>query len=362
MSTSDVLTLNDLTPVSGVELAARVAEAGRSLIRSGGRRPKKIKPFIADFIELLEGRRAGHMGKWEYSNGGMKIWADFLATYEPYYVPRDDRAIIEQCASVSANILNHSDIKKVTLVCRGPGTQFDAKEGALIRAFQVAGIEVAKVVYIDVSASALNQSVKEGKALLPSAEHQKIQADIFDPETKHQYDVVGTEIGTCFGLTPMNAEGRNDADKPTTSIEANLSGIRGQMKKGSHFIATYDHNDDGEQIEAAYAGQTDFAKHMLAHHLGWKNGMDDIDFLVEFNETSRILAHGFRFNEERTFEVGDRLRTIPAGTTLWFNNSVKLGKDETEACHEHAGFDYLLKERAILAANQRHGYHHTIAA
>ncbi len=208
---------------------------------------QKVSPFQRAWLELFEGRKAGHMGAFEYANGGMKLWDQFLAengTYDRYYIPLEEQALVERCAHMSANLLKAAKTMKVTLVSRGPGTKFASKEGALVRAFGVAGIEVAKVVYIDVSKPALNQSMKEGKLLLPNADHEIITGDIFDPDTRHKYKVVGTEVGTCFGGTPMNAYGRHDMEPPYSAVEENLSGIRGQQRKGSHFIASYDHNQD----------------------------------------------------------------------------------------------------------------------
>lgn len=327
---------------------------------------QKVPAFHKAWLELFEGRKAGHMGAFEYANGGMKLWDKFLAengTHDRYYIPLEEQALIERCAHMSANLLKAAKTMKVTLVSRGPGTKFASKEGALVRAFGVAGIEVAKVVYIDVSKPALNQSIKEGKLLLPHAEHEIISGDIFDPETRHKYKVVGTEVGTCFGGTPMNAYGRHDMEPPYSAVEENLSGIRGQQRKGSHFIASYDHNQDQETVEAAYAGQTEFAKHMLEinQHLGMDTS--NVDFVVEFNKGTGILAHGFRFNEDKSFEVGGRVRKIDAGTTLFFNNSVKFDQHQTATCYAHSGYSYakLEEDNPVMADNGRMGYHHTLA-
>jgi uncharacterized SAM-dependent methyltransferase len=358
----------DLIMDGGLNTSANNGGATRGNPSSGKIIPmQKIPPFHKAWLELYEGRKAGHMGAFEYANGGMKLWDGFLfknGTHDRYYIPLEEQALIERCAHMSANLLEAAKTLKVTLVSRGPGTKFSAKEGALVRAFGVAGIEIAKVVYIDVSKPALNQSMKEGKALLPDAEHQAIVGDIFDPETKNQYKILGTEVGTCFGGTPMNAYGRHDMAPPLSAVEGNLSGIRGQMRKGSHFIAVYDHNQDKKTIEAAYAGQEEFAKHMLEieQHLGMNT--DDIDFVVEFNPDSKILAHGFYFQKETPFVAAGRHRVIEAGTTLYFNNSVKLTETDTASCYEHSSFGYVDLEEGnpIMAGNGRMGYHHAIAS
>ena len=264
-------------------------------------------------------------------------------------------------ASLLLEVDKIKEDKKITLVSRGPGLKFHAKEGALIRAFNVAGIDIAKVVYIDSSKKALDKSVKDGMTLLPKAEHEVIQADIFDPETKKQYTVAGLEVGTCFGLTPMNAEGRNDASPPLTSIENNISGIRNQMEKDAHFIAVYDHNNDASSLETSYLPADKFLKNMLAYHFE-KDDLSNVEYVNKFNPKSYILGHAYKFDKDETFNVGGKEVKVASGVTLWFNNSVKLSKELTEQCHEHVQFSYPRIEKSIMAINNRLGYHHLIAS
>lgn len=326
----------------------------------------KLSPFESDFAALIEGKRFGHMGMWEYSNGGMKLWDEFLRTHsDEYYVPIRERALINRYSNASANAIAQAmkaqGHNKITLVSRGPGTQFEAKEGSLIAAFKAAGIEIAKVVYIDHSRLALNKSESEGRRLLPKAKHETYKGDMYDPTMARKYRVEGMEVGVAFGLTLMNAEGSHTASSaPLTSVQEQFKAIAAQQSKGSHFIAAYDHNEDKAIIERAYAGQTDFAKHMLAHHLGWDADMlSSIDFDVEYNPVSRILAHAFRFQSDAEFDFAGHIRTPEAGTTWWFNNSVKLSKEQTEACHENVGYSYVFQgEKALMDDQGIMGYHH----
>lgn len=348
------------------------ATAHLSLVSKGGEptvpnkprhkpRPLFMHEFALDFVKLIEGSRVGHLSRYEYANGGMILLEEFLRSSPNYYIPNAEKALIQRCASASASLLNEQEVKKITLVTRGPGTLFEAKEGSLILAFQEAGIEIAKVVYIDASKVALNRSRKEGEQMLPNAKHEIYQQDIFDPKTKDFYKIEGVEVGVCFGLTPMNAEGWYDAASPPLSaVQKNLTGIRGQMKKGAHFIAAYDHNADKESLESMFDGRDEMAKHMLEYHLGWKD-LDDIKLVAKYGESSQILSHGFHFSKDRKFELGGT-REIKAGTTLWFNNSVKLSRQLTEECNERVGFSYPSQERVIMAHNNRLGYHHTIAS
>ncbi|MCI5060569.1 MAG: L-histidine N(alpha)-methyltransferase [Alphaproteobacteria bacterium] len=303
------------------------------------------------------------MGKYEYANGLMRLWSHFLSNNKEYYVLHEEEDLIRRCAQVSANLIAAKNIKTITLVSYGPGTKFKAKEGELIKAFKKAGIEIAKVIYVDKYKSALNKSSKEGRKLLPNAIHEKIQGDIFDPSSRKRAGIVGAEVGTCFGLTPMNAEGFGDVMPPVSAIEKNLKGLRAQMSKGAHFIATYDHNTDKASIEKSYAGRSEHAKGLLSKYLRWSDeDLRDVDFVVKYNPRSYIAAHGFHFKKNMRFELGDgRSRHVKDGITLWFQNSVKLPKYITQMVHEHSGFEYLLPQKAEIAENGRMGYHHMTA-
>lgn len=323
--------------------------------------PRVIAPNAMQtaWLNLRERRQFGHMGSFEYANGGMGKWEKFLAEHPEYYIPGEEQAIIERCAHMSARLIEAG--KKVTIVSRGPGTKFAAKEGVLIRAFMVAGVDIAKVVYIDFSKQALNRSVREGRVLLPNAQHQIAQADIFASETKNEYKVIGTEVSTCFGLTPMNVEGHPESDLPPISaVEANFRGINAQQKKGSHFIATYDHNEDAKSIEAAYRGQSEFALHMLEldKHLGMNTS--HVDFGVQYFPKSRILGHYFEFQKDVKYQMAGRQMTEVKGTKLWFNNSVKLSSDQVREAYTHTGFGYVELDEGnpIMADNGNFGYHH----
>ena len=323
---------------------------------------KRLNSFGHDFLDLVEGRRAGHLGKYEYANGLVKLWSKFIEKNPAYYVPHEEESLIKRAAEVSANLLLSKNVRNITLVSYGPGTKFEHKEGELIKAFKKAGINISKVVYFDKYKSALNKSAKEGKQILPNAIHEKVQGDIFDPDFKAKYKIVGTEVAACFGLTPMNAEGFAEAMPPVAAIEKNLESLRGKMSKKSHFIATYDHNTDKDSIERSYAGRSEHAKGLLKKNLGWNDdALQGVDFVVRYNPRSYIAAHGFHFNKDKMFKLSDeRLRHIKSGITLWFQNSVKLPKELTQEVHENVGFEYLLPQKAETYEGNRMGYHHMV--
>lgn len=305
--------------------------------------------FERDFDDLVWGRRAGHMGHHEYENASMALWTDFIDTHgDQYYISDTEIALIEHAAEVSARLLGSQPI---TLVSRGCGTKFLAKEGQLLKHFE----NVAGIVYLDRSEAALEQSVEEGRTLLPNAWHKTIKANIYDPGLR--YPVEGVEVGTSFGLTFMNIEGFPSSPPPKSAYVQNLSAINRQMRKDSHFIVTLDHNQDRKSVENAYAGQGEFAKDML-YRTGAINP-DSVDFVVKFHRASQTLAHGFRFRHDEAVASRSGVRNIKEGAVLWFNNSVKPAVDDASDWNRSSSFSYA---RSDISSDLqgRIGWHHLI--
>lgn len=305
--------------------------------------------YERDFDDLVWGRRAGHMGHHEYVNASMPLWAKYLKEHgDKYYIPDNETSLIERAAKTSASLLGN---QPVTLVSRGCGTKFLSKEGQLIRHFK----NVAGIVYLDRSDAALEQSLEEGRRLLPDAWHKAIRADIYDPALR--YPVDGTEVGVLFGLTLLNLEGFPSSPPPKQAYVEHLSAINAQMRPGAHFITTLDHNQDRKSMEQAYAGQTEFAKNML-HRTG-SIDPDAVDFVVKFHKASQTLAHGFRFKEKTNVTSRSGVRMYLAGDILWFNNSVKPIVDEGKDWNISSGFHYARPDIPMDHQN-RLGWHHLI--
>lgn len=305
--------------------------------------------YERDFDDLVWGRRAGHMGHHEYSNDSMGLWNNFIDQHSSqYYIPGSEIELIEKAAKVSARLLGNQPI---TLVSRGCGTKFFEKERRLLQHFE----NVVGLVYLDRSDAALKQSMEEGRSLLPNAWHKSIRCDLYDSGLR--YPIEGTEVGVMFGMTLLNIEGFPTSSAPKDAYVRNLSSINAQMHKGAHFIVTADHNQDRRSVEQAYADQSEFAKDMLRRTESINPAA--VDFVVKFHRNSQILAHGFHFRRDETLLCRSGVKPISAGTTLWFNNSVKPEINKTQSWNMASGYTYARND-IIMDDQSRLGWHHLI--
>jgi hypothetical protein len=268
--------------------------------------------FEKDLQDLLSGTRQGHMGHWEYeAPDGEKLWAEFIARNKAYYIPENEKALIKK--------LKLSIPAPVTVVSYGGGGNFYCKEAVIARQFSL----LKRIVHIDCSPKQLERSVAQGKQIFPDAKHISILADFW--EDSFSYPVEGIEICMLFGMTLFNIKGDPNGKPPTHQITRNLKKLKSRMTKDAIFITTNDGNTDKESIEAAYAGQTMFAKNML--RLG-NYDTPNVGFEVEYHPESHALAHYLTLPERKCF-----------------NNSYKLPHDIFLECARLTG--YTMDEKSI---------------
>lgn len=263
------------------------------------------RAFENDLADLLTGKRQGHMGHWEYEAPNADIlWENFLKTNKEYYIPNHEMNVIKD---VSLNIP-----APVTLICYGAGSNFYCKEALVAKNFKL----LKSIVHIDRSPKQLSLSLEQGRRLFPHANNIPVLADFFED---FEYKVEGFEVSTLFGLTLFNVEGNPEDRAPTDRIISNLKKLRNRMSANALFITTNDKNTNKKSIEAAYAGQSVFAKNMLL--LGDYDS-SDIKFEVEYHSKSYSLAHYLKFSKR-----------------LCFNNSYKVPERIFLDCVFKSGFD-----------------------
>ncbi|MBN8520382.1 MAG: L-histidine N(alpha)-methyltransferase [Alphaproteobacteria bacterium] len=297
--------------------------------------------FINDFdlawADAVMGVKAGHMGSFEFAPApAMPIWAKFLEdNHHKYYAPVCEPEVIAKAAPVSAAFVGN---QPVTFVSRGPGTKFKTKEACLAAHIP----NIVKFIYIDENPDVLDLSMAEGKSLFPHARHQAIQHDMFDPALR--YDIEGREVSALFGLTLANLAGHITDGAPQADYVEKVRAIYSQMAPGAHFIVTGDTNQDSKTIEESYAGQGDFARHMLTYH-----GIHlPVKFVVAYHPQSYMLAHYFKFTAPAQVNTVRGSRFFHQGDAIHFNSSMKCPADVQINWTEKAGFRSLFAPDRVL--------------
>ena len=58
---------------------------------------KKLTEFEQDFMDLVEGKRSGHMGEHCFANGGLIKFEELIEQHPEYYITLEEQALIERC-------------------------------------------------------------------------------------------------------------------------------------------------------------------------------------------------------------------------------------------------------------------------
>lgn len=291
-----------------------------------------VSDFDRDFDDLVHGRRAGHMGHWEFNDRSLPIWAKFLTdNREDYYIPRLETPLIHTFSKASAKLIQ----APVTLVIRGGATNVLTKDAFLGKQFN----NVAGVVYIDCAQDVLDRAVADGKLAFGEDEvwHHPVLGDMFDPDLR--YPVEGTEVNTVYGLTLHNQEGHPHLGVRESYI-SKMKDMRKQMTEGAHLITVQAANQDTRTLEAAYRKQSEFALDTL--HQTNSLDREKVDFVVKHFSDGFVLAHGYQFKEKTPVTTISGTRVFNKGDVLWFNNSDNPTVDEFLDRNSQAGFKPLL--------------------
>ncbi len=308
--------------------------------------PRLSQKISLKIAAHVKGDVIGGFGAEEFSREGAFDDFDEFRGLGHYYVTQKEPELLRSHADICAayvkdELLGEDKPLKVTIVSRGPGSAFKDKEGILVEAFQRAGIEIEKVVLIDKSVEALRQSVEQVRDMLPDADVEDVNANIFKPEASEKYTIAeGTvEVGMCFGLTPANINGLREGEKAEKIFEKQLRSIRGQMQKGAFFFANYDHNPDPESCENAYEGREKMVRGFFREVFGIAK-TDDIKYQRQHDIDTGLTHHIAHFQKRKAVQLSDGMKWIAQGLKLHFNLSYKPSKAIAITANQNAGFAY----------------------
>ena len=299
--------------------------------------------FKKDVMDLFCGRQHGHMGHWEYSDPlftgdpvqGTKEWQSFLDDHPEYYVIAREIDLANRFETVASH---YGRFKAV--VDLGPGSEFAVanKSFAVIDTLPHAN----RYIPIDVSNDYLKAACVYAKT--KGLECSAREGDFFAEHpvyTNTQGD--NPHLFMMWGGTHSNIHGNPRNGVPFRQMVGQLNAIRCMMGPKDRFIVSQDTNQNFVEVEAAYAGQSDFARtilHRIERDLNPEGDFDKdaFEFGVKWFPQSCSLAHIFTVKRDMHFSIDGEDVHLKKGQKLYFNNSYKFPEQGFTAMVETAGF------------------------
>ncbi len=306
--------------------------------------------FTKDVIELIEGKREGHLGQWEYSEPmfegdpvrGFQLWEEFLQANPEYYILSTELKLASKCAKILPKYI--TEPLAIAFLGVGTPTIFRQKDLTLTQNFQ----KVVSATTFDINSRYIRASLKELETARPKVIQGGYILDFFtdgfwfpDALSTNGSSKKGkpTRLATMFGGTLLNLEGSVDDGPPEKQAIERLKIIRKSLggKNGGFLAITQDANEDPGKVEKAYFNQAAFAKnlvHRINRDTPYKFDPDKSEFRGQFHPDSHDLAHYL------TLEGKDRPRT-----EYHFNNSYKIPNEIFTKWYEKAGFTSVHSEK-----------------
>ncbi len=308
-------------------------DKNRSIQSNGSK--KHNQQFTAAVIDLFEGNRVGHLGKYEFSSplepgdpvNGIQLWADFTEQTPAYYPPETEEILAKKLQSVLPQLIK----EPVALFCLGIGHRemFAAKDLTATAGFK----KVAAAFAYDLNGE-YARAAHEELALRFNTERGVsiggLTTDIFNkysfPESRHRFGPVpANKVATLFGLTMFNLGKAPHQAFPIDKFKERVLAIKSALGEGGYFVTTHDGNKDPKKVIAAYAGQKAFASNLAARidrDTPYAVLVEKTELRVEFNEKTGELAHYLTLYCDRS-STDPRVWTFDDGEYL-INTSFKI--------------------------------------
>ncbi len=313
--------------------------------------------FLTDVLCFFAGSRAGHVDRYGYSSPnfegdkvqGGPLWSRFVEEHKGYYPFQDEPRLIAE------------HVNEIASTCRD-ATQFVELGVGSLGAFELKTLPVLEALLpIHYVAADINHDYAEDVVSLLKQRHPEMQAtfkscDFFEElpriEDKSLLYLVGTTIS--------NIEADLRFVTPQKALIKNLSRFANALKKGSHFVLTFDANQNEEDILAAYNHprlaelNINFIE-LIKRELP-TDGLfaEDFQHIMTWCPDSKLLTHEVAPRSDIKFSVAGHAFTLKAGTHLHQTNCFKF--DEADFCSAaaQAGFEkteiYSLQESSMRLA------------
>ncbi len=296
-----------------------------------------------DALSLFSGKKAGHMGAWQYQKplyegdpaGGAALWSEFVKNSKDYYLFQADVDIIDQSQAQLRELLQGVR----TLAEIGPGSE----KAVRFKTIPLLSLTPNDCQYIAIdcdeeSAGGAAHFVQESFGRLAST----LVTDAFQ---LRRFDADKPMALTILGSTITNIQG-DIGQSYHLRLAQLVQNYRSAMSDRDVLMATFDTNIDLPGLDKAYnhpdhAAFGVSAIHLMARECNIQGNFDPHQWRYEpiISLASRQVAHCVYPVCSQHFGLNGQELKIQAGQHFVMNNSYKYDPGDINRVMQTAGFN-----------------------
>jgi uncharacterized SAM-dependent methyltransferase len=290
--------------------------------------------FLSDMVDLLTGKRQGHMERWEYASAhypgdpaaGGEHWADLVRNPGHYYLTEGDQHTITQAIEDSSLRNLVADIESVVEL--GPGSRAAIEKKTI--PFLKSCAALKNYTAVDATVEQADAACQFVGASLNVRTHAIAQDYIAEPVRR---TCAGKQAVIMWGGSLGNIEGGANHD-PFPAVVRSLHNFARSLNPGDLLVLCVDTESDERKILAAYSEPSLHAQiTSVIHRLkrdGHAAGCFDPNLWRHesawFPKVGQCAHMIYPLFDQTLLVAGHRIE-IPAWRRFISNNSYKFSKN-----------------------------------
>lgn len=304
--------------------------------------------FLQETLDLFSRRRQGHMIHRCYMTpAALYYGGKFTSTPENYMKGGEISVIFHHAAHIGESALHPHGIIGIE---NGPGMEsaMRCKSAPFFRAMP----NIHTYIGRDLSAASIDLLPNVMEEELPNV--RIVGANVDYLKTRLSADLgAGRRVMAEFGMTRGNMEGFPDDGFPYHIIKADMAFHRTQMSPGDIYAFTFDSNQNGASVEAAYNSEwtTLWARELINSMKRELPIQGDLDaegfhFRCIWNAASHGGFNHIVADRRMEFAINGIPFTVYKGDGFGITNSYKMPVEYAEALADDTGWKFNLYQDA----------------
>lgn len=297
--------------------------------------------FLSDVLCFFAGSRSGHVDQYGYSSShypndpvrGWQLWDEFLKQNESYYPFHDEPGLIAE------------HIDEITGLCFG-ATQFVELGVGSVAAFEQKTLPLLRSMKpIKYVAADVNHDYAEDVVGLLHAKEPTISAHFQIVNFYETMPALETRsLLFLVGTTISNIQADLRYITPRQALIKALTNFAKALPQGSHFVFTFDANDNVESIMKAYRHKkledlnVNFIE-LIRRDLPTEGlHAEDFEHFMDWDNEAKLLTQEIRPVRDITFSVAGHTFSLKKHTRLHASNCFKFSEEAMRDAAQKAGF------------------------